>query len=63
VLPLLQWEKKSIIITHSECVTVALGIQHAERMSRIISPTVANPFVQYLSTLSHKGKFSEEKSY
>jgi hypothetical protein len=45
---------KSISITHSECVFVALGIQHAKRIRRIIVSSVACPDVQNFSTLSHK---------
>jgi len=32
---------KAVIITYSECVSVALGIQHAMGMRRIILPSVA----------------------
>jgi hypothetical protein len=45
---------KAISITHSECVSVALVIQHAKRMRRIILSSVACPAVLYSSTLSHK---------
>ena len=41
-------------ITYSERVSVALVIQYAMRMCRIILPSVACPAVQYYSTLSHK---------
>ena len=41
-------------ITYSDRLSVALGIQHAIRMRRIILPSVASPAVQYFSTLSHK---------
>ena len=45
---------KGTVITYSECVYVALGIQNAERMRRIISISVACPAIPYFSTLSHK---------
>ena len=41
-------------ITYSECVIVALGIQHAERMRHIILSSVACPSLTYFSTLSYK---------
>ena len=48
--PPLRW--KSNTITYSECVSVALGIQHAMRMRRIvISGLLA---IRSFSTLSHK---------
>ena len=45
---------KAIRIEYSECVSVALVIQHAERMSRIILSSVACLAVPYCSTLFHK---------
>jgi hypothetical protein len=39
------------ICTYSECVSVASGIQHAERFRRIILSSVACPALQYLYTL------------
>jgi hypothetical protein len=42
---------KTISITYSECVSVALVIKYAERMGRNILPCVVCPAVQYVSTL------------
>jgi hypothetical protein len=44
---------KAIYITYSEYVFVALCIQHAMRECAILS-SVACPYLQYFSTLSHK---------
>ena len=41
-------------IAHSECVFVALVIQNAMRMRRIIFICVACPDLSYFSTFSHK---------
>ena len=45
---------KAIVITYSECVSVALGIQHALRMLRTILSSVACLVLPYYATLSHK---------
>ena len=45
---------KATLITYSECVSVALVMQHTKRMRRIISLSVACLDLQYFSTLSHK---------
>jgi hypothetical protein len=45
---------KAISITYSECVFVALVIQHAMRMRRFILSPAASLAVPYFSTLSHK---------
>jgi hypothetical protein len=44
---------KAISITYSECVSVALAIQHAMRMRWIVLSSVACLAVPYFSTLSH----------
>jgi hypothetical protein len=43
-----------IIIAHSECVFVALIIQNAKRMCRIIFSSVACRALQYFSSLSYE---------
>jgi hypothetical protein len=45
--------KKAVSITYSECVSLALVIQHAKRMRRIMSFVICLA-VPYFSTLSHK---------
>jgi hypothetical protein len=45
---------KTISITESECVFVALVIQHAMRMRRIILSSLTCLAVPYFSTLPHK---------
>ena len=44
---------KAISITHSECVSVALVIQHAKSMRRIILSYVARPSLLCFCTLFH----------
>ena len=45
---------KAISMTDSECVYVALVIQHAKRMHCIILPSVVSLGLSYFSTLSNK---------
>jgi hypothetical protein len=45
---------KAVTITNDQCMSVALVIQHAQRMSHIILSSVACLAVLYCSTLSHK---------
>jgi hypothetical protein len=45
---------KEISVTYSEIVFVALCIQHAKRVRRIILSSVDSPALQYISTLSYK---------
>jgi hypothetical protein len=42
------------IITYSDCVFLALGIQHATRKRRVKLSSVTCPILPYLSALSHK---------
>jgi hypothetical protein len=50
---------KAIIITYCECVSLALGIQHAKRMYRIIMWPVG--LYHFFSTFSHKRHDFREK--
>jgi hypothetical protein len=60
---------KAASITYSDCISVALGIQNAMRMRRVLSSCVSCSAVQYFSTLSHKRndfgkkKVTERKIY
>ena len=45
--------EKPVTITHSQCVSVTLGIQHVVRMRRIVLSSVACPVLPRFST-SHK---------
>ena len=46
------YRRKARTITYSECVSVALGIQHAKRMHRILLSSVAFSDLLYFHTLS-----------
>ena len=46
--------RKAINITYSECLSVALFIQHAKHMHRIILSIAACPALPYFPTLFHK---------
>jgi hypothetical protein len=45
---------EALVITYSDCVSVALVTQHAKRMRRIILPSVACLTVPHFPKLSHK---------
>jgi hypothetical protein len=50
---------KAISIKYSVCVSIALVIQHAKRMRRIILSSVACLALPYFSTFSQTVRFSE----
>jgi hypothetical protein len=54
---------KAISITYSECVSVALVVQHTKRVRPITLSSMACPALPYFSTLSHKKHDFREKSY
>jgi hypothetical protein len=52
--------KKAMSISYSKCVSVALGTQHAMRISRIMLSSVAGPALRCLSILSHNKIFEKK---
>jgi hypothetical protein len=54
---------REISITYYKSVSVALVIQHAKRMRRIILSSVACPAVQHFFALSHKRHDFRKESY
>jgi hypothetical protein len=55
------WRAKATIVTYSECVFIALAIQHAKRMRFIILSSVASLAPPHFSALSHKRKDGRKK--
>ena len=43
---------KAVSITHSECLSVTLGIQHVMPMCRVVFTSVSCPALPHVSTLS-----------
>jgi hypothetical protein len=52
---------KAISITYSEFMSIAIIIQHANRMRLNVLASVAYLVLQYFKTLSHKRHVSREK--
>ena len=55
--------EESISITYSECVSVAVVIQNAKRMRRVIYSSVASTALPFPSTISHKRHGFRKRSY
>ena len=53
---------RAVIITYSECVSVASVIQHPTLIRRIIGPPAARQAASYFSTYLESGTISGEKS-
>jgi hypothetical protein len=54
---------KAVCIKYSECVFVALVIQHAKHMHFVILSTVASPALLHFFTLSHKWHSFKKNCY
>ena len=52
--------EKATSVANSECVSVALAIQHGKRMRRIILSSMAFLAVPYFSTFHKRHEFREE---
>ena len=56
------YSEKVMSITYSECVIVALVIQHATRMHHVVLSSLACPNLHFFPPTSHKRKdFSKKK--
>ena len=53
--------EKTIIVTYPECVSVALGIQHAMRMSHIVICGLTSS-TTFFYIISRTAQFSEKKN-
>ena len=53
----------AVRITYSECMFVALGIQHTMHMRHVLLTSVACPTLPYFSTLSHKRQDFQKKKF
>jgi hypothetical protein len=53
---------KGISITHTECMSVALGIQHAMRVRHIVTCCLSNPTI-FFDVTSQTTQFSKNKLF
>ena len=53
--------QKTISISYSECVSVALVIQHTKTIRNIILSSAACPALRYVSSQSYKGQDFRKK--